>query len=155
VKVKPRRTADCVVAGLRTFPRGDVVASLLLGLWDGPALRHVGVASSFTDVQRAALRDELRPLATSLEGHPWQRGFGLEPSPVGRLAGAAGRWDPRSMDLDWTPLRPLRVCEVAYGQLDGRRFRHPAQFVRWRPDREPRSCAFDQLELATRPSSPR
>lgn len=151
VKVKRRGTADCVVAGLRLFSTDDAVASLLLGLWDGPALLHVGVVSSFTEAQRTALRDELRPLVTRLAGHPWQHGFGLDPSPVGRLAGSAGRWDPRSMDLDWTPLRPLRVCEVAYGQLDGRRFRHPAQFVRWRPDRDPGSCGFDQLELAATP----
>jgi ATP-dependent DNA ligase len=105
----------------------------------------VGVVSSFTDAARAALFEELCPLVASLEGHPWQHGFGLEPSPLGRLAGSAGRWDPRAMDLDWTPLRPVRVCEVAYDQVDHGRFRHPAQLVRWRPDRDARSCTFDQL----------
>ncbi len=99
---------------------------------------------------RRALLDELRPLATALEGHPWQRGFGLGASPIGRLAGSAGRWDPREMALDWTPLSPVRVVEVAYDQLDGARFRHPARFVRWRPDREASSCGLDQLDAPVR-----
>lgn len=147
VKVKRVRTADCVLAGARLFCGEPAVASLLLGLWDGPRLRHVGVASSFTDAQRSALAAALLPIATRLEGHPWERGFGLEPSPIGRLAGSAGRWEPGAMDLDWTPLRPERVCEVAYDQLDAGRFRHPARFLRWRPDRAPRSCGFDQLGI--------
>lgn len=153
VKVKPQRTADCVVAGLRLFANSAAVGSLLLGLWDGPTLRHVGVASSFTDEQRSALSRDLVPLAVPLDGHPWERGFGLEPSPLGRLSGSAGRWDPRTMTLDWTPIRPDRVCEVIYDQLDAGRFRHPARFLRWRPDREPRSCRFEQLAAA--PALPR
>ncbi len=91
------------------------------------------------------LLDRLVPLRTSLEGHPWEHGFGLERSPLGRLLGAAGRWDPAEMALEWVPIRPQLVCEVAYDQVDGHRFRHPARFRRWRPDRDPRSCTYDQF----------
>jgi ATP-dependent DNA ligase len=148
VKVKTLRTADCVVAGLRTYAGEPVVASLLLGAWDGPLLRHVGVASSFPERERRALLVALRPLAVPLAGHPWERGFNVERSPVGRLSGSAGRWDPATMDLDWAPLAPERVCEVAYDRLDAERFRHPARFLRWRPDRDPASCALAQLRPA-------
>ena len=82
-------------------------------------------------------------MAAPLKGHPWELGFGLEGSPVGRLKGSAGRWDP-GMSMDWMPIRPV-VVEVAYDTVDGRRFRHPAHFRRWRPDREPASCTFEQL----------
>ncbi len=151
VKVKRERTADCVVAGLRTYTGGEPeVASLLLGLWDAGALGHVGVASSFPEADRRALLRELAPLARPLAGHPWEAGFNLGHSPTGRLAGSAGRWDPRERALDWTPLAPGRVAEVAYDRLDGVRFRHPARFVRWRPDRDPRSCTFAQLEEPAR-----
>ena len=146
IKVKRERTADCVVGGFRWF--GDdvrAVGSLLLGLWDGDALVHVGVSSSFTDARRHQLFSELRREVVPLAGHPWERGFGLGPSPMGRLPGAAGRWDPTEMTQDWIPLAPGRVVEVAYDHLDGGRFRHPARFVRWRPDREPGSCTFAQL----------
>ncbi|HEX2111661.1 MAG TPA: ATP-dependent DNA ligase [Gaiellaceae bacterium] len=153
VKVKRERTADCVVAGFRWLAEARLVGSLLLALYDGGELRHIGVATSFPRDRRAALVDELAPLVTSLERHPWRSGFGLEPSPLGRLLGAAGRWDPSQMAMDWVPLRPERVCEVAYDQLDDRRFRHPARFRRWRPDRDPRSCRFDQLET-TAPEVP-
>jgi ATP-dependent DNA ligase len=146
VKVKRERTADCVVAGLRTFAGEPVVASLLLGLWDGAgALRHVGVASSFPEGERRALFAALAPLAVPLAGHPWERGFNVANSPIGRLAGSAGRWDPREMAMDWTPLAPERVAEVAYDRLDDQRFRHPARLVRWRPDRDGRSCTLEQL----------
>ncbi len=148
-KVKRERTADCVVAGFRVYADQPLVASLLLGLYgDDGALRHVGVASSFGDQARAELLRELFPLRAPLEGHPWEAGFLLDRSPLGRLAGSAGRWSP-DMELDWVPVRPERVCEVAYDQVDRRRFRHPARFRRWRPDREPRSCRFDQLEGST------
>jgi ATP-dependent DNA ligase len=151
VKVKRERTADCVVAGLRTFADEPVVASLLLALWDGEgALLHVGVASSFPEAVRRSLHAELVPLAVPLEGHPWEHGLDLVRSPAGRLAGPARRWDPREMALDFTPLSPVRVAEVAYDRLDHLRFRHAARFVRWRPDREARSCGFDQL-AAVRP----
>ncbi|MFL5264626.1 MAG: ATP-dependent DNA ligase [Anaeromyxobacteraceae bacterium] len=148
VKVKRERTAECVVGGFRLYADAPLVASLLLGLYDGAALVHVGVASSFPDRARAALHDLLAPDAVPLAGHPWERGFNVGPSPVGRLRGSAGRWDPAAMAQDWTAVAPARVCEVAYDQLDAGRFRHPARFVRWRPDREPRSCTFDQLALA-------
>ena len=83
---------------------------------------------------------------TGIGGHPWEHGFGLGRSPLGRLLGSAGRWDPREMPLDWVPVRPELVAEVAYDQVDGLRFRHPARFRRWRPDRDPRSCRVEQLE---------
>jgi ATP-dependent DNA ligase len=148
VKVKRERTADCVVAGFRTYADVPAVASLLLGLWDGAgALVHVGVSSSFPDADRFALFDRLSRAGVPLAGHPWEKGFNLGASPVGRLAGSAGRWDPAEMTLDWTAVAPSAVAEVAYDQLDRLRFRHPARFVRWRPDREACSCTLDQLEL--------
>ncbi len=147
LKVKPERTADCVVAGFRTYADAPLVAALLLGLYDGAGrLEHVGVASSFTDRRRAELLAQLRPLAAPLAGHPWERGFLLGGGALGRLGGSAARWSP-DMELDWTPLAPLRVCEVAYDHVDVGRFRHPARFRRWRPDRDPESCGFDQLEV--------
>ncbi|MFL5456173.1 MAG: ATP-dependent DNA ligase [Myxococcales bacterium] len=150
IKVKHERTADCVVAGIRVGERDGIpfVASLLLGLYAGPDLVHVGVSSSFPAAQRRELFTEFRMLAVRLAGHPWERGFNLGRSPLGRLKGSAGRWDPDEMEQDWLPVKPVRVCEVGYDQVDGGRFRHPARFVRWRPDREPDSCRFDQLEGA-------
>jgi ATP-dependent DNA ligase len=143
VKVKRDRTADCVVGGLRAT--GDQVSSLLLGLYDDRGnLRHVGVSSSFTTQTRRELFAHLSRFAMPLEGHPWQQGFGIERRPMGRLRGAAGVWTPE-LPLDWLPVRPALVCEVAYNQLDVDRFRHPARFLRWRPDREPLSCRFDQF----------
>ena len=147
IKVKRERTADCVVAGFRWFADRPLPSSLLLGLYDDQTLRHVGIASSFTSERRRVLLDELRPHITSLEGHPWERGFLLAGGAIGRLPGAAGRWAPDEMAEDWTPLRPELVCEVAYDQLDDHRFRHPARFRRWRPDRDPHSCALEQLEV--------
>jgi ATP-dependent DNA ligase len=152
VKVKHQRTADVVLAGARFMAapnagRTPIVASLLLGLVDERGdLVHVGVASQLTAARRAELAAELVPLVTTLEGHPWERGLGLEPSPLGRLAGSAGRWSPDEMDRDWVPLRPERVCEVAYDTVDGHRLRYPARLVRWRPDRDPASCRFEQLD---------
>jgi ATP-dependent DNA ligase len=148
VKVKAARTADCVVAGFRHFAGETAVASLLLGLHDGGRLVHFGVASQFRETDRRALFAELRPLVVPLVGHPWEEGFGLERSPLGRLHGAAGRWSPAEMEPDWIPVRPARVCEVAYDVVDGRRLRYPARFVRWRPDRDPGSCRLDQLDDA-------
>jgi ATP-dependent DNA ligase len=147
IKVKPERTADCVVAGFRLAGPRQVV-SLLLGLYgeDG-LLRHVGVASSFTGEVRRALYEDLEPLVVQLAGHPWELGFGIERRPMGRLRGAAGVWTPE-MPLDWVPIRPDLVAEVVYGQLDVDRFRQPARFVRWRPDRRPESCRFDQLHVS-------
>jgi ATP-dependent DNA ligase len=147
VKVKRERTADCVVAGYRPFVDSPVVASLLLGLHDDDGtLRHVGVASQFTEARRAELLEALGPLVVSLEGHPWREGFLLGGGTVGRLAGSAGRWTPE-MDHDWVPLRPELVCEVEYDQVDNGRFRFPARFRRWRPDRDPGSCRLEQLKV--------
>jgi bifunctional non-homologous end joining protein LigD len=143
VKVKLERSADCVVAGFRVFPDG-AVASLLLGVYGDGALHHVGVVSQLAEEQRQTLYECLRPLITSLVGHPWQHGFGLEGSSLGRLKGAAGRWTP-GLPLDWIPVRPQVVCEVAYDHLDRLRFRNPARLRRWRPDRDARSCGVEQF----------
>ena len=149
VKVKLERTVDCVVAGFRWAVDRRAVASLLLGLYDGSRLRHVGVASAFPADDRVRMVEALVPLTMPLRGHPWESGFGIGGNPVGRLAGSAGRWEP-GMDPDWVPLRPELVCEVAYDQLDDRRFRHPARFRRWRPDRDARSCEIGQLDSVPR-----
>jgi len=149
LKVKVQRTVDCVVAGIRWMMDRPALGSLLLGLYDHDGrLRHVGVASSFSEAARRALVDELSPLAIPLEAHPWAEGFLIERSPLGRLKGAAGRWTP-DMVMDWLPIRPERVCEVQYDRFDRDRFRHPARFLRWRPDRTPASCGFDQLGEAS------
>jgi ATP-dependent DNA ligase len=147
VKVKLERTADCVVAGLRLFPDGRL-SSLLLGLYDeARSLRHVGVVTSFPHEDRVVLPGVLAPLAVPLEQHPWRGGFLIERSPLGRLKGSAGRWTPE-MEHDWVPLRPERVIEAAYDQLDAERFRHAARFRRWRFDRDPASCTIDQVAVA-------
>src|SRR3954467_12675266 len=139
-KVKHERTADCVVAGFRWHKSGPVVGSLLLGLYDGDALRHVGVAASFTMVRRKELLEELAPYREgAAEKHPWlaeqEHGPGGSPS----------RWNA-GKDLSFEPLRPELVVEVAYDYMEGARFRHTGQFRRGPTDREPRSCTFDQLE---------
>jgi ATP-dependent DNA ligase len=146
LKVKTVRTLDAVVAGFRWMMERPALGSLLLGLYDDRHdLRHVGVASSFSEDARQRFHDELLPLAIPLEEHPWAEGFLIDRSPLGRLKGAAGRWTP-DMAMDWVPLRLERVCEVAYDRIDVDRLRHPATFVRWRPDRDPDSCTFDQLD---------
>jgi ATP-dependent DNA ligase len=148
VKVKRERTADCVVAGVRWYVDQPLPSSLLLGLYDDRGeLRHVGIASSFTQATRRRLPEELGPYIAPLAGHPWEHGFLLAGGPTGRLAGAAGRWSPDEMEQDWTPLRPELVCEVQFDQLDDHRFRYPARFRRWRPDHDPRSCTLDQLDV--------
>ncbi|HET7530760.1 MAG TPA: ATP-dependent DNA ligase [Mycobacteriales bacterium] len=139
-KVKHERTADCVVAGFRWHKSGPVVGSLLLGLYDGDALRHVGVAASFTMARRRELLEELAPYRKgAADSHPWLRDQAFGPG------GAPSRWNA-GKDLSFEPLRPELVVEVAYDYMEGSRFRHTAQFRRWRTDREPRSCTFDQLE---------
>jgi ATP-dependent DNA ligase len=144
VKVKRLRTADCVVAGVRLTPTGDV-GTLLLGLYDASGeLRHVGVVTQLPRDDRAALVEELRPLAIALEAHPWRLGFTIGRSALGRLPGSAARWTP-DMEHDWVPLRPEVVAEVGFDQVDGDRFRHPARLLRWRPDRDARSCTIDQI----------
>jgi ATP-dependent DNA ligase len=153
VKVKHARTADCVVAGFRWHKggEGERVGSLLLGLYhDEGALHHVGVVAAFTLAARKQLVDELAPLRlNALESHPW-RGWAEAQSASNakgqRLPGATSRWN-RGKDLSWEPLRPERVCEVAYDHMQGARFRHAAQFVRWRPDKRPEECRYDQLEV--------
>jgi ATP-dependent DNA ligase len=143
-KVKRECAADCVVAGFRLF-EDRTPSSLLLGLHDDAgALRHVGVAASFARARRAELLATLRPHVRSLAGHPWEHGFLVGGSPMGRMKGAAARWVPE-MGLDWVPVEPELVCEVAYDHFDVDRFRHPARFRRWRPDRDARSCTFEQL----------
>jgi ATP-dependent DNA ligase len=141
-KVKHERTADCVVAGFRWYKRGPVVGSLLLALYDeNGELQHVGVTSSFSLARRQELLDELAPYRLHQgEPHPWLGAVTAE-----RIPGEASRWSGKK-DLSWEPLRPELVVEVAYDHMEGRRFRHTAQFRRWRPDRDPRSCGYDQLE---------
>jgi ATP-dependent DNA ligase len=148
VKVKQERTADCVVAGFRLFEDRPLPSSLLLGVYDDSgSLRHVGLASSFAEAERPRLLDVVSPLAIPLDQHPWRDGFLLHGSPMGRMAGAAARWTP-DMRLDWIPLEPTLVCEVAYDHLDVDRFRHPGRFRRFRPDRDARSCTFAQFNDA-------
>jgi ATP-dependent DNA ligase len=146
VKVKPEHTADCVVGGVRLAVDEPAVASLLLGLYDDAGvLHHVGVVASFPAARRRELVLELAPYVTALAGHPWEGGFLLGGGRLGNLPGAAGRWRPGDHQ-DWVPLRPELVCEVAFDTWEGDRFRHAAHFRRWRPDREPSSCTFAQLE---------
>jgi ATP-dependent DNA ligase len=148
VKVKHARTADCVVAGFRWHKNGPgtMIGSLLLGLSDDEGkLHHVGIAASFTTAKRRELVRELEPLREhAIENHPWRDWAGVEEGDQ-RMPGASSRWN-RGKDLSWEPLRPERVCEVAYDHLQGDRFRHATHFLRWRPDKDPRSCRYDQLE---------
>jgi ATP-dependent DNA ligase len=153
VKVKHERTADCVVAGFRWHKKGPgtMVGSLLLGLYDDEGvLHHVGVAAAFTDAARKKLVAELAPLREkALEGHPWRDWAEAQEEAEAkgqRLPGLSSRWN-RGKDLSWEPLRPERVCEVAYDHMQGTRFRHAAQFLRWRPDKRPQDCRYDQLEV--------
>ena len=145
-KLKHERTADCVVAGYRTHKNDDeAIGSLLLGLWteDG-ALASVGVTSSFPMKRRRELFVELQGLVTDLDGHPWDWARHLAGERTPRKS-EQSRW-AAGKDLSFVPLRPERVVEVRYDYLEGERFRHTTQFVRWRPDRDPRSCTYDQLE---------
>jgi len=148
IKVKHARTADCVVAGFRWHKNGPgtMIGSLLLGLYDDEGtLQHVGIAASFTTARRRELVEEIAPLREdALADHPWREWGGLEEGDR-RMPGASSRWN-RGKDLSWEPLRPERVCEVAYDHLQGDRFRHATHFLRWRPDKDPRSCTYDQLE---------
>jgi len=149
-KIKHSRTADCVVAGFRWYrDQQEAVGSLLLGLYnDAGVLQHVGVTSSFTMTTRRDLVEELAPLRqNALVDHPW-RDWAQAADDSTRMPGAQSRWSA-GKDLSWEPLRPERVCEVKYDHLQGDRFRHAAAFVRWRPDKPPRDCRYDQLEVAT------
>jgi len=147
-KVKHERHADCVVAGFRWHKSGGIVGSLLLGLYDdGGVLHHVGVTASFTAARRRELVEELAAhRRTSLEGHPWAGWAHQVAAEPGRKPGAPSRWNA-SKDLSWEPLDPVLVCEVAYDHLQGGRFRHATTFRCWRPDRDPSSCTYAQLEV--------
>jgi len=150
IKVKHARTADCVVAGFRWHKDGknERIGSLLLGLYDdNDHLHHVGVTSSFTMAMRKQLVQELAPLREhALDGHPWREWAVAGGGEMTRMPGGQSRWSA-GKDLSWEPLRIERVCEVKYDHMQGSRFRHAATFLRWRPDKQPRDCRYDQLEV--------
>lgn len=146
-KVKHQRTADCAVAGYRIHKDGNGVGSLLLGLFDSDGDMHsVGVAASFSVKRRAELLAELQPRTRdALAGHPWRSW--AEHDDGDAPTGGGSRWNA-GKDLSFTPIRMGLVAEVSFGQLEGRRFRHGVGFLRWRPDRTPESCTYDQLDVA-------
>jgi ATP-dependent DNA ligase len=149
LKVKHARTADCVVAGFRWHKTGEgIVGSLLLGLYDDRGvLQHVGVTSSFTMAKRRELAAELAPLReNAFRDHPWKEWAQADGSEVDRMPGAQSRWSA-GKNLSWEPLRIERVVEVKYDHLQGNRFRHATTFLRWRPDKQPSDCRYDQLEV--------
>jgi ATP-dependent DNA ligase len=149
-KVKHARTADCVVAGFRWHKTGvGIVGSLLLGLYDDRGrLQHIGVTSAFTMAMRKQLAIELAPLRTNaLTDHPWKEWAGADAG-FSRMPGGQSRWSA-GKDLSWETVRVERVCEVKYDHLQGDRFRHAAVFLRWRPDKAPGDCRYDQLEVTT------
>jgi ATP-dependent DNA ligase len=152
IKIKHARTADCVVAGFRWHKAGqhELVGSLLLGLYDDVGrLHHVGVTSSFTMAKRRELVSELAPLRDrALDAHPWKEWAEFESHGGQRMPGGQSRWSA-GKDLSWEPLRIERVIEVKYDHMQGDRFRHAATFLRWRPDKPPRECRYDQLEVTT------
>jgi ATP-dependent DNA ligase len=151
IKIKHSRTAECVVAGFRWHKSGhDAVGSLLLGLYDDcGTLHHVGVTSAFTMPERKRLVGELAPLRDrAMENHPWRDWAEMSANGGVRMPGAQSRWSA-GKDLSWEPLRVERVCEVKYDHLQGDRFRHAAIFLRWRPDKPPADCRYDQLEVTT------
>jgi ATP-dependent DNA ligase len=149
-KIKHARTADCVVAGFRWHKNGKdtLIGSLLLGLFDDRGqLHHVGVTSSFTREKRRGLATELAPLRErALDDHPWRAWADASQHEMTRMPGGQSRWSA-GKDLSWEPLRIERVCEVKYDHMQGDRFRHAAVFLRWRPDKPPRDCGYDQLEV--------
>jgi ATP-dependent DNA ligase len=151
LKVKHARTADCVVAGFRWHKDGDGVGSLLLGLYDDEGtLHHVGVASSFSVVRRKELVGEIAPYRDhALDGHPWAAWAEAEAQAAAtgtRMPGGQSRWNA-GRNMQWEALRPELVAEVAFDHLQGDRFRHATSFVRWRPERDARSCTYGQLEV--------
>jgi len=148
LKIKHQRTVDCAVGGFRVHKDGAGVGSLMLGLFDDAGnMHHVGVATSFSAAKRTALLDEIAPYRTdALEGHPWKDWADAEAHQQGkRLPGGGNRWNA-GKDMSWEPLRLGLVAEVSYDGMQGDRFRHATQLQRWRPDREPRSCTYDQLD---------
>jgi ATP-dependent DNA ligase len=167
LKIKHARTADCVVAGFRWHKNGrdTLVGSLLLGLYDEHgSLQHVGVTSAFTMAVRRQLAEEFAPLRhEAMREHPW-REWAAAAGEMTRMPGGQSRWSA-GKDLSWEPLRIERVCEVKYDHMQGTRFRHAAVFLRWRPDKPPSACTYDQLEVtapyelakvfgASRPAAP-
>ena len=146
-KLKHHRTADAVVAGYRLHKDGAGVGSLLLGLYDAAGtLHHVGVAASFSVRKRTELLTELAPYRErALEGHPWQDWAQAQAHEDGRLPGGLSRWNA-GKDLSWEPLRAELVCEVGYSAMLSGRFRATTQLRRWRPDRTPESCTYEQLQ---------
>ncbi|MET3810513.1 ATP-dependent DNA ligase [Arthrobacter sp. UYEF3] len=149
-KIKHERTADCVLAGYRVHTSGpDRIGSLLLGLYDGAGvLANVGVVGAFPMQRRKELFEELQPLVTDFSEHPWAWAKQEEGARTPRRS-EGSRWSG-GKDLSFAPLRPERVVEVKYDHMEGERFRHTTQFVRWRPDREPGSCTYAQLEEPVR-----
>ncbi len=150
LKIKHERTADVVLAGMRehktSTPGKPLLGSLLLGLYDDAGeLQHLGVSASFTAARRAELWEELQALACDIADHPWGRWNEFLVANPGRVPGTQSRWS-QGKDLSFTPLRPERVLEVKYDHMEGSRFRHTAHFKRWRPDRDPESCGYGQLE---------
>ncbi len=149
LKIKHARTADVVVAGYRLHKNSTeerpLLGSLLLGLYADDTLQHVGVAASFTEARRAELVAELRPLVCDIADHPWGAWQEFLTANPDRVPGTQSRWS-NGKDLSFTPLRPELVLEVGYEHMEGRRFRHTAQFKRWRPDRDPDSCGYEQLD---------
>ena len=148
IKIKHARTADCVVGGFRWHKTGQgAVGSLLLGLYDDRGkLHHVGVTSAFTMAMRKELVSLLEPLRkNALDGHPWREWASADGV---RMPGGQSRWS-QGKDLSWEPVRVEQVCEVKYDHLQGDRFRHAAVFQRWRPDKPPQACRYDQLEVTT------
>ncbi|HEX2058486.1 MAG TPA: ATP-dependent DNA ligase [Actinomycetota bacterium] len=150
VKVKREKTADCVVGAFRWHAEEPVIGSLLLGLYDGDVLRHAGLAAWFSSKTRRELTDVLLTKVVPLAGHPWEHGFNVGGGPIGRLPGAASRF-AYGGEITFVPVDPVLVCEGAYDHVDHDRFRHPLKFRRWRPDRDPRSCTYDQLEEEVSP----
>jgi ATP-dependent DNA ligase len=153
LKVKHERECDCVVAGFRWHKKGDrtLIGSLLLGLFnEAGALQHVGVCASFSLEKRRELAEFLKPYRIdALAGHPWKEWAAQEAGPhegATRIPGGQSRWS-QGKDLSWEPLRPELVVEVAYDHMQGERFRHTAQFRRWRTDKKPKDCTYEQLEV--------
>jgi ATP-dependent DNA ligase len=159
-KVKHHRSVDCVAAGYAEHRNGGV-GSLKLGLWDtgsgnAPLLHHVGVASAFSTAQRRTLVGELEPLRENVQDHhPWSAAFTNDGAAgtgaAAPLPGSPNRWSGGRRSANWIPLRPERVVEVTCENVSNHRFRHPARFVRWRPDKDPSGCSIDQLDTVIPP----
>lgn len=153
LKIKHERTADVVLAGYRehktSTPENPLIGSLLLGLYADGELQHIGVSASFTAQRRAELWQELQRLVVPIEEHPWGRWQEFLTANPSRQPGTQSRWS-QGKDLSFTPLRPERVIEVKYDAMEGRRFRHTAHFKRWREDRDPQSCGYEQLDQPVR-----